>query len=165
MEIGSLGSNPRVCCALKYARIRTDSKRKYRPCLDLSPYEQHQHSTRQPQGHVASDSKLQFAGVDSWPPDTAYSLGDNYQHTRLSYQLALDSAYLLMIVQSIPDSPVTIVYLSTIVAYKFTHRLLVFKLVTKSWNLNKMVADYMYEEHEERIIVRSRWIERLSLPS
>ncbi|TVU40331.1 hypothetical protein EJB05_13790, partial [Eragrostis curvula] len=67
-----------LTCAEKRAAIATCAPTQpaiSRNYVDyLSPYEQHQHSTRQPQGRVASDSKLQFAGVDSWPPDTGWFL-------------------------------------------------------------------------------------------
>ncbi|WVZ61541.1 hypothetical protein U9M48_011401 [Paspalum notatum var. saurae] len=78
---------------------------------------------------------------------TAYSLDDNNESMRQVYLYVLYHAYVLMIFSSGIDSVLPIIYLSTVVYQKFMHRLLASQLATLSWNLNKMVADYMYKEH------------------
>lgn len=85
---------------------------------------------------------------------TAYSIDDNNQTTRLIYQTLLYYAYALLITLSgfskNNGAAFLLVLLMVIIGtMKFTHRMEAHRLARASWNLNKVVADYMYQEHNK----------------
>ncbi|XP_062188142.1 uncharacterized protein LOC133891445 isoform X2 [Phragmites australis] len=75
---------------------------------------------------------------------TAYSLDDNNHFTRQQFLYLLYNTYLGLITRS----DITLIsYLLLVAPHKFLQRIWAYNLASTSWNLNKMVADYMYQEH------------------
>lgn len=72
---------------------------------------------------------------------TAYSLNDNNQHASLMFLFLVYQTYITLIAAS--DYP----YLAQLTSFKLWQIFWAHNLASGSWNLNKMVADYMYEEH------------------
>lgn len=81
--------------------------------------------------------------------NTAYSLDDNKHVTRVLYRLVLYNAYgILLVTNAINgDSPAYAYFLYAVGHYKFKYIQAPCVLASRSWNLNKIVADYMYNEH------------------
>jgi len=84
---------------------------------------------------------------------TAYSLDDNKELSRQLYQLVLNTAYVLFLICTVSVSSnngyIPAAWLILIAEIKFFHRLFASLVASVSWNLNKMVADYMYQEHSK----------------
>jgi hypothetical protein len=80
---------------------------------------------------------------------TAYSLDDNEQFYRQLYQLVMYNIYALLLILAVSSNwgYIPVAFLVAIAENKFVHRLYASRLASASWNLNKMVADYMYQEH------------------
>ncbi|CAO2187509.1 unnamed protein product [Urochloa humidicola] len=78
---------------------------------------------------------------------TACSIDDHNQYTGQAYRHYLNNLYVAMIIGSSGLDIFPAIYLCTVASHKIMHRLLVPKLATVSWNLNKTIADYMYKEH------------------
>uniref|UniRef100_A0A0E0LGD7 DUF4220 domain-containing protein n=1 Tax=Oryza punctata TaxID=4537 RepID=A0A0E0LGD7_ORYPU len=81
---------------------------------------------------------------------TAYSLHDNNQMWRQIYIAYLYFFYVALIAVTIitqGSGSLPLLLLTLVAAYKFSHRTVASLLASMSWNLNKMVADYMHEEH------------------
>ncbi|CAO2168443.1 unnamed protein product [Urochloa humidicola] len=78
---------------------------------------------------------------------TACSIDDHNKYRGQTYRHYLNNVYVVMIIGSAGLDIFPVIYLCNVASHKFIHRLLVAKLATVSWNLNKMVADYMYKEH------------------
>ncbi|CAL5017791.1 unnamed protein product [Urochloa decumbens] len=80
---------------------------------------------------------------------TAYSIDDNNQIMTRMYQNSLYYAYAMLLLGAVsPGSDiVTVSYLALIAYWKSKHQLSASRLASISWNLNKTVADYMYQEH------------------
>ncbi|KAF7006275.1 hypothetical protein CFC21_021328 [Triticum aestivum] len=86
---------------------------------------------------------------------TAHSLSDNTQITKQWYQVVLYYLYgLFLLISGMNETeprawenPLVIILLG-LSLYQFMHRLAAYHLATRSWKLNKIVADYMHEEHE-----------------
>ncbi|XP_048550405.1 uncharacterized protein LOC125530049, partial [Triticum urartu] len=80
--------------------------------------------------------------------NTAYSLDDNKHVTRVMYRLVLYCIYeLLLLSVSTNETYIISLYLFAVGQYKIIYVQTPCVLASRSWNLNKMVADYMYEEH------------------
>lgn len=75
---------------------------------------------------------------------TAYSLEDNTQRTKLVYEAYMYFAYGLLLFSSVPT--VYAAPLVFIAFFRYAQRLAAWDLASCSWNWNKIVADYMYEE-------------------
>jgi hypothetical protein len=89
----------------------------------------------------ASSLYLLFGSADSI---TAYCLDDNNQQTKQLFLFLLFQIYVALI----NTADVNLVFwVSTLASFKFMQRFWAYQLANGSWNLNKMVADYMYEEH------------------
>ncbi|XP_051212383.1 uncharacterized protein [Lolium perenne] len=84
---------------------------------------------------------------------TAYSLDDNTQCMRLVYQSIIYSSYVGMLVSTLPilpsDDSGIVGYIFCIASFKFAHKITSYQLASISWNMNKLVADYMYDEHKK----------------
>jgi hypothetical protein len=82
---------------------------------------------------------------------TAYSIDDNNQIMTRMCQSSLCYVYAVLIFVAVSSgsgiSIPTTIYLAVIAYWNSMHRLLAPRLASVSWNLNKVVADYMYEEH------------------
>ncbi|GJN10507.1 hypothetical protein PR202_ga28606 [Eleusine coracana subsp. coracana] len=78
---------------------------------------------------------------------TAYNLNDNNQHTSQIFLFLLYHTYVTLITRS--DDSVLAIYLPVIASFKFMQKFNAHRVASTSWNLNKMVADYMYEEHKK----------------
>ncbi|WVZ61525.1 hypothetical protein U9M48_011386 [Paspalum notatum var. saurae] len=84
---------------------------------------------------------------------TAYSLIDNSQLTRQIYQSLLGFSFVNLIIASTLDFQSNsgalraLPLLLVMAAYSVMQRLGARRLASASWNLNKMVAEYMYQEH------------------
>lgn len=84
---------------------------------------------------------------------TAYSLEDNNQIWRKIYNAYLYFLYVLLISATIITQASQgagaglLIYPAYVAFHKFYHRIMASQLASVSWNLNKMVADYMHEEH------------------
>jgi uncharacterized membrane protein len=81
---------------------------------------------------------------------TAYNLDDNKQRRRQLYQLFMYNIYVVLLAVSLSSAVGTIpaLCLALIAEIKFINRISASDLESVSWNLNKMVADYMYrQEH------------------
>ncbi|KAK8458864.1 hypothetical protein SEVIR_2G031200v4 [Setaria viridis] len=83
---------------------------------------------------------------------TAYSLTDNSQVMRQFFQYLLGCAYVGMIARTTLDGGsffrvFPFCYLISVSSIYFIQRLAARRMASKSWFLNKMVADYMYQEH------------------
>ncbi|VAH42533.1 unnamed protein product [Triticum turgidum subsp. durum] len=82
--------------------------------------------------------------------NTAYSLDDNKHVTRVLYRLVFYNVYgglLLMTAIGNGSSAPLVIILYAVGQYKFKYIQAPCVLASCSWNLNKMVADYMYDEH------------------
>ena len=83
---------------------------------------------------------------------TAYSLDDNKQLYRQFYQLMLNYIYVGFLVGTISSKQagyIPAACLVVIALIKCCHRFSASLMASISWNLNKMVADYMYQEHSK----------------
>ncbi|CAL4997542.1 unnamed protein product [Urochloa decumbens] len=81
---------------------------------------------------------------------TACSIDDHNRYMGQTYLFCLYHVYVSMIIRSSGLDIFPALYLCTVASQKLVHRLLVPKLATESWNLNKTIADYMYKEHIKR---------------
>jgi hypothetical protein len=81
---------------------------------------------------------------------TAYSLVDHLQTNRLVYRFLPDVLFvvLLALTTSSASRALVIVLLFAIASLKVVHRVCASQLALCSWNLNKMVADYMDMDQE-----------------
>uniref|UniRef100_R7W9K1 Uncharacterized protein n=1 Tax=Aegilops tauschii TaxID=37682 RepID=R7W9K1_AEGTA len=104
-----------------------------------------------------------YASTDSV---VAYNLDDTRQSMRYLYQAALFYAYVVLLLFSVTSSggafdvstsidgtrlkgllTFPVAFLHLIAVAKSLHRVAACQLASRSWRLNKMVADYMYDEH------------------
>uniref|UniRef100_A0ACD5Z961 Uncharacterized protein n=1 Tax=Avena sativa TaxID=4498 RepID=A0ACD5Z961_AVESA len=77
---------------------------------------------------------------------TAYSLDDNREGTRLQYQGLMYMAYTLLLLITVKTDYIRALGYMALIAYiRYLQRLSVCMLASLSWNLNKIVADSMYE--------------------
>ncbi|CAD6221687.1 unnamed protein product [Miscanthus lutarioriparius] len=89
----------------------------------------------------ASSLYLLFGSADSI---TAYCLNDNNQQKNQLFLFLLFQIYVTLI--NISHASL-VIWVSMLASFKFMQRFWAYQLAAGSWNLNKMVADYMYEEH------------------
>jgi hypothetical protein len=81
---------------------------------------------------------------------TSYSLDDNKQEARLVYQYFMCGIYVALLLPVVfygGFESFDIMILGSIAGSNSIHRITACKMASHSWNLNKMVADYMYREH------------------
>ncbi|XP_048573949.1 uncharacterized protein LOC125554435 [Triticum urartu] len=80
---------------------------------------------------------------------TAYSLDDNKQVTRLKYQAAMYNLYVLLLFATVQKDYIpSIAFISIIALIRYLQRGTTIMLASRSWKLNKMVADYMYDDEK-----------------
>ncbi|XP_044402574.1 uncharacterized protein [Triticum aestivum] len=80
---------------------------------------------------------------------TAYSLDDNRQVTRLEYQAVMYNLYVVLLFVTVQKDYIpSVAFISLIAFIRYLQRGTTIMLASRSWKLNKMVADYMYDDEK-----------------